>query len=110
MQDPAFISTELWNSLDSTILWLFLFVFSMILGGLHFLLAHAVVPSLIMNGYLTLRGESRELPVFIRGREPQIRGALYLGALFFISVGLLFLIILISGIDFMEELYNRWWI
>lgn len=110
MQDPAFITTELWNSLGSTILWLFLFVFAMILGGIHFLLAHALVPSVMLNGYLTLRGESKELPPFIREKEKQIRGALYLGSLFFVSISIGCLTVMISGIDFMEELYNRWYI
>ena len=110
MQDPAFITTELWNSLGNTILWLFLFVVTMILGGIHFLLAHALVPSIMLNGYLTLRGDARELPSFIREKEKQIRGALYLGSLFFVSVSIVCLVIMISGIDFVAELYDRWYI
>ena len=82
----------------------------MILGGIHFLLAHALVPSIMINGYLTLRGDSRELPLFVREKEKQIRGALYLGSLFFVSVSILCLIIMISGIDFVGELYDRWYI
>ena len=82
----------------------------MILGGIHFLLAHALVPSIMMNGYLNLRGDSRELPLFIRVKEKQIRGALYLGSLFFVSVSIVCLIVMILGIGFVGELFDRWWI
>ena len=48
--------------------------------------------------------------IYSKGKEKQIRGALYLGSLFFVSVSILCLIIMISGIGFVAELYDRWYI
>ena len=97
MGDPQFLDSEVWASIGELLTWLGLFALFVIGSGLSFLLAHAVVPSLVTTGHLPRQVE-------------KVRIALYLVALVaFVGAVWFFIRFVVTG-EVISQIYDRFWI
>ena len=97
MPDPAFITSSDWSDIGKLLVALWIFVFCVVGFALAFLLAHAIVPSLLETG---------EIPEKARRARPLI----YLGAMVSLALVAFFLTSATNLSDVMENFYDRWWI
>lgn len=97
MTDPAFITSLDWSAIGKLLMSLWLFVISAVGFGFAFLMAHAIVPSLLETG---------ELPKRARRARP----SLYLGAIIALALAAFFLASATGLSNVIENFYSRWWI
>lgn len=97
MGDPQFLDSEVWAGIGEFLTWLGLFALFVIGSGLNFLLAHAVVPSLVTTGHLPKQVE-------------RVRVALYGVALVaFVGASWFFVRLVVTG-EVISDIYDRFWI
>lgn len=95
--DPEVITTAIWADISWVLRFLWLFWLFIIGFALHMLLAHALIPSLVSSG---------QLPESF-GR---VRPMIYLGGLGALFLAIIFLVVSISGMGFINNFWTRWWI
>ena len=95
--DPEYITSADWRDIGNFLTFIWLILLFAIGFGFNFLLAHAVIPSLIITGHIPER--------FGRARRLFYTGA---GAA---MVGVIFVWVRIAvEINFIGEFWGRWWI
>ena len=95
--DPSYVSSDIWHDLSTMLrlFWVYLFV---IIGfASNFLIAHAIIPSLVDSG---------QLPT----RIARLRPLFYLGALSILAVAVVVLVLAITSADVAGRILDRWWI
>ena len=95
--DPAAINAESWSDIGNWLHWLWAYLFSIIILAGTFLTAHAIIPSLVSSGHLSSN--------FLKLRRP-----MYLGAIVFLGLAMLFLTWTVNNTYLLEKIYNRFWI
>lgn len=95
--DPAYVTNEIWHGLSVMLRFLWLYLFFIIGVAFNFLIAHAVIPSLVDSG---------QLPP----RIARLRPLFYLGALGLLVLALAFFVLTVINVDVIEEAWGRWWI
>ena len=95
--DPAFVTTGIWHDLSIMLRSLWVYVFFIIGFAFNFLLAHAVIPSLVYSGQLPPRF-ARLWPLF------------YLSALGSLALALVFIVLTIVKADVVHRVWDRFWI
>ena len=94
--DPEFIATAHWQQLSDLLTWLIVFVIFAIGFGLNFLLAHAVIPSLVGTGHLS-------------GKVSRLRAPLYLISLTSLVIAGVFLSLSMSEYDVISSIFGDSW-
>ncbi len=95
--DPEFITSADWQRIGN-LLHYFWFVLLFAIGfGFNFLMAHAVIPSLI---------ETRHLPQ----RLDRSRRIFYIGALGFLGLVLFSVSRIVAEAHILKSVWERWWI
>ena len=97
MGDPQFLDSEIWAGIGEFLTWVGLFALFVIASGLNFLLAHAIVPSLVTTGHLPRRVE-------------KVRVVLYLAALGAFGLAVWFFVRMSITGEVISDIYNRFWI
>ena len=95
--DPSYVSSDIWHDLSTMLrlFWVYLFV---IIGfASNFLVAHAIIPSLVDSG---------QLPV----RIARLRPLFYLGAFSILAVAVVVAVLAIMSADVAGRIFGRWWI
>jgi hypothetical protein len=93
--DPEYITKADWNEIGRVLKFLWLFVAFSIAFGANFLLAHAIVPSLVITGHLPQKVLSA-------------RRFLYMAALGSL-IGVTFAMFnFISGLGILNSFWSRW--
>lgn len=95
--DPDFVTTQVWHQLSLMLRFLWVYVFFIIGFAFNFLLAHAVIPSLVDSG---------QLPA----RIARLRPLFYLSALGSLTAALLFAVLTAVNADVTQLVLKRWWI
>ena len=93
--DPAFLTTEHWNGLANLLYSWWFYILTIVAFGLTFLLAHAIIPSLVTTKD-------------IRADAQRIRPLLYIGALLFLGLAGFFLASIVDLARVIETFYSRW--
>ena len=93
---PEFITTVHWQQLSDLLTWLIIFVIFAIGFALNFLLAHAVIPSLVGTGHLS-------------GRVSRLRAPLYLVSLTSLVIAGIFLSLSLSEYGVISSLFGDTW-
>ena len=95
--DPEYINSDIWRSTGEILTFIWLLFFSAVGFGFNFLMAHAIIPSLVGSGHLPAR-LSKARPLFYGG------AALALGLVVFA------LNRAAANAGFIEDFWPRWWI
>ncbi len=95
--DPSFVSNDIWHDLSTMLRFLWVYIFFIIGAAFNFLLAHAVLPSLVNTG---------QLPA----RIARLRPLFYMGALGSFVLALVFIILTAVSADVIDRVLPRWWI
>lgn len=95
--DPGFITTDQWSGISTMLRFLWAYWLFIIGFAFTFLLAHAIVPSMVSTGQLP--------PGTIR-----LRPLLYLGALGILGFALILFILTMVNAGVVGRLWERWWI
>ena len=95
--DPSFVSTGIWHDLSTLLRFLWVYIFFIINASFSFLLAHAILPTLVNSG---------QFPA----RIARLRPLLYLGALGSFVLALVFLAVTAVNADVIGRVWPRWWI
>ncbi len=95
--DPSFLSNPLWHDLSTMLRFLWVYIFFIIGAALNFLVAHAILPSLVNSG---------QLPA----RIARLRPLFYLSALGSFTLALAFFILTIVNAGVVGRVWPRWWI
>ena len=95
--DPEFITSADWEQIGN-LLHFYWFVLLFAIGfGFNFLMAHAIIPSLIGTGHLPEGlGKSRRF--------------FYMGALVSLGLVLFFLLRIVQEAHILKSVWERWWI
>ncbi|MBI2872713.1 MAG: hypothetical protein HYY00_05950 [Chloroflexi bacterium] len=99
MPDPQFITSADWNNLGRLLTMLWLFVAAVVGLAGSFLLAHAVIPSLLTTGEL-----EEWTP-----RLQRLRPVLYAAAILFLVLAAVILAIATDLTHNVARIYDRWW-
>mgnify|MGYP001410086748 CR=1 FL=1 len=95
--DPAYITTYVWHEIEVTLGFLWLLPIVVIFFGGNFLMAHAILPSLIETRHLPAGATKLRIPFYLGAAL----GALGIVAvMFFVS----------NAARVIGEFYSRWWI
>ena len=97
MGDPQFLDSEIWAGIGEFLTWLGLFTLFVIGSGLNFLLAHAVVPSLVTTGHLPKKVEKSRVVFYL------VSLVAFVGAIWFVVR------LLVTG-EVISDIYDRFWI
>ena len=95
--DPEFITSADWARIGNLLHFFWYAVLCSIGFGFNFLLAHAIIPSLVSTGHI---------PQSVN----KARRMFYIGALGFLSLVVLNLIIIASKLDTLTVIWDRSWI
>ena len=95
--DPVYINSDLWGSTGNILTYIWILFFSAVGFGFNFLMAHAIIPSLIGSGHLPARLQKAR-PLF------------YGGAAFALALVIFALNRAAANAGFLEDIYPRWWI
>ena len=95
--DPVYVDNDLWHDLSTMLR--FLWLYFLIINGfvVSFLIAHAIIPSLVDSG---------QLPP----RLARLRPLFYLNALGILVTALVVFLLLVINIDVIGRIWGRWWI
>ena len=95
--DPEFINSGDWRNIGNLLTFIWLLFFAAVGFGFNFLMAHAIIPSLIGSGHLPERvGKAR--PIF------------YGGAVLALALVVFALNRAAANAGFIEDFWARWWI
>ena len=97
MPDPSFISDVSWAEIGNWLHALWIFFLLILVFGFSFLVAHAVIPSLVATG---------DLPQ----RFMKMRRLAYGLALVTFVVAMVFLSFAVADTELLGDVYDRWWI
>ena len=95
--DPVYINSDLWGSTGNILTYIWILFFSAVGFGFNFLMAHAIIPSLIGSGHLPARLQKAR-PLF------------YGGAALALALVIFALNRAAANAGFLEDIYPRWWI
>ncbi len=95
--DPVAVSAPAWSDIGNWLHWLWAYFFCIVIIAFTFLIAHAIVPSLVSSGHLPKS--------FLKLRQP-----MYIGVAVFLALAMLFLTWTVNNSHLLENLYNRFWI
>ena len=95
--DPPFLTNQIWHDLSTMLRFLWVYVFFIIAVAFNFLIAHAIIPSLVDSG---------QLPA----RVARLRPLFYLGALSLLALAAVFLVLTLMNADVLGRVWPRWWI
>ncbi len=97
MPDPLSISADSWNEIGKWLQALWLYFLLILVFAFSFLVAHAVIPSLVSTGHLPQR--------YMKMRRLAYAVALvaFVGAMVFLSYAAILT-------QLLGDIYDRWWI
>ena len=95
--DPEYINSDIWRSTGDILTFIWILFFAAVGFGFNFLMAHAIIPSLIGSGHLPAQLD-KSRPVF------------YGGAVLALGVVAFALSRLIAKADLIETFWPRFWI
>jgi hypothetical protein len=95
--DPVYITSEDWRDIGNLLTFIWLILLFAIGFGFNFLMAHAIIPSLIGSGHLPQR--------LNKARRIFYGGAFGALSLMVFAVGRA-----IVEAQFIEDIWGRWWI
>jgi magnesium-transporting ATPase (P-type) len=95
--DPEAINSLLWSQIGDWLHWFWAYAFCIVILAFTFLIAHAIIPSLVSSGHLPRS--------FMNIRRP-----MYIGVFIFMGLAMLFLTWTVNNTYLLEKLYNRFWI
>lgn len=95
--DPASITAFDWSEIGNWMHWLWAYLFTIVTLAFTFLIAHAIIPSLVSSGHLP-------------GKFLKLRIPLYTGVVLFGGLATLFMTWTVRNTHLLEDVYNRFWI
>ena len=95
--DPSYVTTEIWHDLSTVLRFFWVYILFIIVFAANFLLAHAIIPSLVSTGHLPQSFN-------------RVRPLIYIGAFGILTVALLFVVLTLLNIGVIGEVWGRWWI
>lgn len=95
--DPEYINSDIWRSTGDILTFIWILFFAAVGFGFNFLMAHAIIPSLIGSGHLPARLQ--------KARDLFYGGAALALALVVFALNRTFV-----NAGFIEDFWPRWWI
>ena len=95
--EPAYVSSDIWHGLSTMLRFFWLYLLLIVGFASNFLIAHAIIPSLV---------DSDQLPI----RIARLRPLFYLGAFSILAIAVVVIGFGISSAGVVGEIYGRWWI
>jgi hypothetical protein len=97
VDDPAFLSSEIWSNIAQYLHAIFLYLVFIIVFAFTMLLAHAIIPSLLATKH-------------IRPEVQRLRPLMYLFSLIPLGLAGFFIFRATETARIIEKFYMRWWI
>lgn len=94
--DPTTITGAQWHEINQRLAYFWIFLAAMAGFGFSFLMAHAVIPSLVFT---------RDLP----DQATRARKLFYAGAAGLFAIAVVFLVLALGVFRTIREIYPRWW-
>ena len=95
--DPEYINSDIWRSTGDILTFIWILFFAAVGFGFNFLMAHAIIPSLIGSGHLPARLQ-------------KARALFYGGAALALALVVFALNRTFVNAGFIEDFWPRWWI
>lgn len=95
--DPEYINSDIWRSTGDILTFIWILFFAAVGFGFNFLMAHAIIPSLIGSGHLPARLQKAR-PLFYGGAALALALVVFALNRTFVNAG------------FIEDFWPRWWI
>ncbi len=95
--DPEYINSDIWRSTGDILTFIWILFFAAVGFGFNFLMAHAIIPSLIGSGHLPTRLQKAR-PLFYGGAALALALVVFALNRTFVNAG------------FIEDFWPRWWI
>jgi len=94
--EPTTITGAQWHEINVRLAYFWIFLAAMAGFGFSFLMAHAIIPSLLFT---------RDLPE----RAGRVRTLFYAGAAGLFATALVFLVLALGVFRVVRDIYPRWW-